>query len=553
MKKASLSGLALSHSLPLTAQTKLKTDPRPQPNVLFIFGDQWRRQALSLYQDHTDYNRGDPVKTPNIDHLASEGVVYDNSYSCAPVCCPNRATLVTGKYPHHHGLTENKYADNFTYDNRTIAHILAEHNYATGYIGKWHLANHHKNQNKYLNEKQRRGFQYWYGNEMCHHHFDGIHCHAPDEKDARYQGILPDLFKPSEHYSTEDQQKEKWMPDHLTRKAVEYLQNTFGVRDTQKPFLCYLSYSPPHTIHGPVPKPGEEESYTIAGKQMTQKNGQRRPLTYGKQGRLKGIKYTVTPYSQAAPNEYRAPNRFEAVYREGGHYEGKPIDTGKRPNVSDDYYQHSITTHPGYFGAVNSLDENIGKVIDVLKTTDDGRNPGHKLIDNTIIVITSDHGEHLGSHDSLGKGAFWEEASGVPLVFYWKGKIPKNIHKQTLFNSVDMVPTLLGALGITPSPDMDGTDWSRDLLSQDSGTDDQYLYLRLYKWAAVRHKHYVYAYDRRVNRKCMLFDLKKDPFQMNPILQADAKIQAQADMIEHLHNKLSEYLARAKDDLKLPA
>ena len=289
----------LSPCLRTLAESMTRTSQSPKPNVLVIFGDQWRRMALGSYKDNRDCNLGDPVKTPHLDRLAKEGVIYDNSYCCAPVCCPNCATLVTGKYPHNHGLTENKYASNFTTDHRTIAHILAEHDYDTGYIGKWHLANHRLNKDKYLGEEQRRGFQYWYGNEMCHHHFDGIYCHSPEEEDSLYQGKLPDLFLPSVHYSDEDKQKEKWMPDHLSRKAVEYLQNTFGVRDTRKPFLCYLSFSPPHTIHGPVPQDGEEESYSIAGKKLIEVDGRKRPETYGKQGRLKDIEYKVAPYSDA--------------------------------------------------------------------------------------------------------------------------------------------------------------------------------------------------------------------------------------------------------------
>ncbi|MBT3381327.1 MAG: sulfatase-like hydrolase/transferase [Lentisphaerae bacterium] len=547
LRASALTGIALHFSSRVLAAGNTL-----QPNILFIFGDQWRRQALGLYKGNTDYNMGDPVQTPHIDALAKEGVVYDNSYACAPVCCPNRATLVTGKYPANHGLTENKYADNFTYDERTIAHILADRGYDTAYIGKWHLANHHKNKNTYLTEEQRRGFQYWYGNEMCHHHFDGIHCHAPDEKDSLHGGKLPDLFTPSVHYSKKNQQKEKWMPEHMTRKAVEYLRNAYGRRATEKPFLCYLSYSPPHTIHGPVPLEGEEESYSIAGKQMTKVNGRQRPVFYGKSGRLKGIEYTVTPYSKAAPNEYRAPNSYEARYRAGGAHDAPPIDMGKRPNVSDRYYRHSITAHPGYYGAVDSLDDCIGRVLETLRSTEDPRNPGHKLIDNTLVVITSDHGELLGAHDSMGKGGLWEESVGVPLVIYWKGRTGAGIHKKTIFNSVDMVPTLLGALGIPKPHGVDGADLSADLLSRDAGNHEGYAFLRLYRWAAVRHRHYVYAFDRRISRECVLFDLEKDPFQMNPIAGSEATEPAHRQMISHLHEKLKAHLAGTKDALVLP-
>jgi len=140
----------------------------------------------------------------------------------------------------------------------------------------------------------------------------------------------------------------------------------------------------------------------------------------------------------------------------------------------------------------------------------------------------------------------------VPLVFYWKGRIAKGIHKKTLFNSVDLVPTLLGALGIEKPADVEGSDLSGDLNGRDPGRDDRYVYMRLYRWAAVRHKQYVYAYDRRINRKCMLFDLENDPFQLNPILPGETEDATQAKMIPHLHEKLSTHLANADDSLQLP-
>ena len=76
--------------------------------------------------------------------------------------------------------------------------------------------------------------------------------------------------------------------------------------------------------------------------------------------------------------------------------------------------------------------------------------------------------------------------------------------------------------------------------------------MRLYQWAAVRHNQFVYAWDRRINRKPMLFDLENDPFQMNPVLYDETEDEAQLEMIEHLHRKLATHLADANDPLPLP-
>jgi arylsulfatase A-like enzyme len=105
--------------------------PAPRrPNVLYVMGDEHRASALGCY--------GDPnVHTPTFDAFAREGALLAAAMSCTPVCCPHRASLMTGQYGHHHGLVSNEVE--FLPAVACLAETFRDAGYVTGYAGKWHL------------------------------------------------------------------------------------------------------------------------------------------------------------------------------------------------------------------------------------------------------------------------------------------------------------------------------------------------------------------------------------------------------------------------------
>ncbi len=102
-----------------------------RPNVLFIFDDQLRADACSVYG-------GVDIRTPHIDQLAAQGVRFTNALSTYPLCTPYRAMVQTGRYPTHSGSVIN--FSQVDPDQRCIAHVFRDAGYDTGFIGKWHLA-----------------------------------------------------------------------------------------------------------------------------------------------------------------------------------------------------------------------------------------------------------------------------------------------------------------------------------------------------------------------------------------------------------------------------
>jgi len=136
-----------------------------KPNVIFVFADQWRAQDVG-------YNGNSKVKTPTIDQFAKESVVFLTAVSGCPVCCPYRASLLTGQYPLTHGVFYNDKPLNP--DATTIAKVYKKAGYETGYIGKWHLNGHEPGEEtfearlKFIPKERRQGFDFWQVLECTH-------------------------------------------------------------------------------------------------------------------------------------------------------------------------------------------------------------------------------------------------------------------------------------------------------------------------------------------------------------------------------------------------
>lgn len=196
---------------------------KQRPNVIWIFGDQHRAQALSC--------NGNPnVRTPNIDTLAATGVNFNQAVSGYPLCCPYRGSLLTGVYPHK---SVPKHEAQLPPEQPTIANVFNEAGYDTAYFGKWHLdgfneangrAAHH-----IIPPKRRGGFKQWTGYENNNSPLDcWVH---GGEGDKAFHYRLPG-------YETNE----------MTNLFIEYLEGKGqeNVKDNDEPFFAVLSVQAPH-------------------------------------------------------------------------------------------------------------------------------------------------------------------------------------------------------------------------------------------------------------------------------------------------------------------
>ena len=148
--------LPIAASLPVQAQ-----DKNESPNLVFIMADQWRGDALGCLDK-------EPVQTPHLDQLASEGVLFTNAVSCYPVSSPARGILMSGMYPMNNKVIGNCNSDTAPHGvelpetARCWSDVLKDKNYRTGYIGKWHLDSPYK---PYVDTYNNRGETAW--NEWC--------------------------------------------------------------------------------------------------------------------------------------------------------------------------------------------------------------------------------------------------------------------------------------------------------------------------------------------------------------------------------------------------
>ncbi len=188
-----------------------------QPNIVYVFADQWRAQA-------TGYN-GDPnARTPNLDRLAGQCVKFSNAVSGCPVCSPYRASLLTGQYWHRHGvfLNDVPLGDKAP----TVAEALRDAGYATGYIGKWHLDGHGRL--GFTPPERRHGFSFWRAVE-CSHEYNNSQYYGDSPEPRRWDG-----------YDAIAQ----------TAEAQRYIREHAG----GQPFALFLSWGPPHNPYETAPK-----------------------------------------------------------------------------------------------------------------------------------------------------------------------------------------------------------------------------------------------------------------------------------------------------------
>lgn len=189
-----------------------------KPNIIYVFADQWRAQAMG-YAGNPD------VKTPNFDKLASEGISFTNAISTSPVCTPYRAMLLTGQYILKNGMFMNDVS--LDPEANSFGKLLKEEGYTTAYIGKWHVDG--QDRSAFIPKERRQGFDYWKV-LACTHSYNNSNYWGNDDKLHQWDG-----------YDAKAQ----------TEDAIAYIEEQ-SKSDT--PFSLMLSWGPPHAPYKTAPK-----------------------------------------------------------------------------------------------------------------------------------------------------------------------------------------------------------------------------------------------------------------------------------------------------------
>ena len=191
-----------------------------RPNLLFLVADEWRGQALP--------SAGNPdLKTPNLSRLASQGIDFRRAYTSYAVCCPSRAAMLTGKFPHAAGVPHNHMQ--LPLGEKTVSAELKRAGYRTGYVGKWHLDG--SANPGFVPADRRRGFDYWAAYNVQHKQYGSVYF-----RDTAEPVPIPGFE-----------------PDSLTNLAIDFLR-----QERKEPFFLYLSWVAPHP---PLTPPARNATY----------------------------------------------------------------------------------------------------------------------------------------------------------------------------------------------------------------------------------------------------------------------------------------------------
>lgn len=457
--------------------------PAERPNILFIMADDHALRAISAYDKA--YNL-----TPNIDRIAEGGIVFENSFVTNSICAPSRATMLTGKFTHINGKTDN--VSRFDSTQWTFPGALQQVGYQTALIGKWHL------------RSQPVGFDHWEILNGQGHYYTPVFVTAEGRKSE--EGYVTDL---------------------TTDKAIDWLDKQ---RDKEKPFCMLLHHKAPHRTWMPdttdlylykevdFPVPDTYfDSYENRRAAREQKMSiiEDMDVVYDlkmldKEGELK------TKYRNAFQRQYDRMNedqrkawdiKYEPLIEDfkQKNYQGKELALWKFQRYMEDY-----------LATINSVDRNVGRVLDYLEAND--------LADNTIIVYTSDQGFYLGEHGWFDKRFMYEESFKTPLLM----KLPKRFQKiggsvEALVQNIDYAPTFLHYAGAETPREVQG----RSIHKIIDGTENNWRESVYYHYYEYPNEHMVKRhYGIRTDRyklihfyndidKWELYDLKNDPEEMN--------------------------------------
>jgi arylsulfatase len=465
----------------------MKNDLTPKkPNIILIMTDQHRGDAIGC--------RGNSIiKTPNIDSIALNGVVFENAYTSTPSCTPARAGLLTGMAPWNHGmLGYGKVAKHYKYE---MPRILRENGYYTFGIGKmhWHpQRNLHGFHGTLLDESGRvesvgfiSDYRKWF-KEV-----------APD-KDPDATGISWNDNICANYALDEKLHPTTWTGNQAVKKIQEHANSRTGI-----PLYLKVSFARPHS-------------------------------------------------------PYDAPSRFVEMYNWEdmpdpyiGEWVGsfKNYKHKKDPAFGDYGIEHAKKARRHYYANVTFIDEQIGKIIDVLKQ--------NEMYDNSILIFTADHGDMLGDHYHWRKTYAFEGSSNIPMIMKWPKNLKSIIKKGSKINNIvelrDILPTFLDLIDIEIPTDMDG-DSMLKLIREEDPIWREYIDLEhrtTYDWhnywMALTDGKIKYIFFRSTGEE-MLFDLESDPNELKNLIhnnQYSETLKIWRDrMVQHLKKRGKKWVKK---------
>lgn len=467
--------LIIAFFIILNYNSNYKKEKKVKPNIIFILADDLGYGDIGVYGQTK-------IETPHIDALASDGMMFTQHYSGAPVCAPARAILLTGLHSGHSYIRGNdewagrgpvwnyrEAANDWTLEGqrplppgtRLLSAELKEAGYKTGMFGKWGLGAPHTE-----SIPTKMGFDYFFGYNCQRqaHTYNPLHLY---ENENRFRlrndtvppgtGLNPGA-DPMAEESYEIYKQSDYAPDVSFDKMMDFVAS-----NKNQPFFLYWASPIPHV-----------------------------PL--------------------------QAPERWIEYYREKfGDETPYFFYEGERGGYFPTRYPHAT-----YAAMISYLDENIGKLISYLK--DEG------LYENTLIIFTSDNGPtYAGGSDSpwfesggpfsgiygRGKGFLHEGGIRVPFIATWPNKIKGGSTSDHISVFYDIYPTLQEIATDSFDTDLDGISFYPELTGDNNQKQHEYLYWEFPEYGgqtAIRKDNYKVLWKdmNKGNEEVEVYNLAQD-------------------------------------------
>ncbi|MBX2921462.1 MAG: sulfatase [Chitinophagaceae bacterium] len=501
-----------------------------KPNIVFIFSDDHAYQATSAYGNKI-------IQTPGIDRIAKEGALLENNFVTNSICGPSRATLLTGKYSHKNGFYDNT-GKKFDTAQLVFPELLQQNGYQTAWIGKMHLHALPKGFD-YLNVLAGAGGQGTYFNP------DFVN---QDNDTASYKGYVTNL---------------------ITDFFFDWLNN----RDTGKPFFALVGEKATHRSWYPdIPDLGAYDDIDFPlpddffDNYDTRLAAKDQDMTIDKTMRLRedlkvgakfGTDITDEDIDQQIRNLQKQYPNYKAnkeLFRRGS------LDSAQTKayreyygKITKEFEDKKLTGKElvkwkyrrylkDYYATAKSMDRNIEKILRYLDSTG--------LSKNTVVIYASDQGFYLGEHGWFDKRFIYEQSLKTSFLIKYPGVIISGIRIDGFVSNIDWAPTVLDIAGVKSPAEIQGQSFL-PLLKQQTPKDwRKDFYYHYYEYPqphhvsphfGIRTKDYLLVRFYKGVESWELFDLKKDPNELNNIYTGAKYQKITADLKSRLKKLILQY------------
>jgi len=484
--------------------------PMPaRPNILLITSDQQHWNTLGCLNPE--------IQTPNLDRLASQGMLCTRAYCPNPTCTPTRASMITGRYPSQHGAYS--LGTKLPESEHTVGEDFSAAGYRTALVGKAHFQPLKSTETYPSLESYpvMQDLDFWrrfhgpfYGFEhveLARNHVDEAHVGQHYALWMEERGLADwrqHFRKPT---GTTDGQKHRWsIPEeyHYNAWIAERANALLSqYHENEEPFFLWASFFDPHPPYL-VPEPWD------------------------------------TMYD---PKKLTVPQA-----REGEHAKNPPhfrMTQEEKPNFSvyaepDGAGCHGFHSHRHdpralakdiaiYYGMMSCLDKYVGRIVDHLDALG--------LAEDTLVLFSTDHGHFFGQHGLIAKGAFhYEDMIRIPWIVRCPGRVPAGKRCAALQSLVDLPQSFLSICGIPAPRTMTGVDQSPVWFGEADAARDHILVENRHQPTTVHCKTYV---DKRYKMTIYyrqtygeIFDLVQDPGEVNNLWDDPAAHALKTELLQ---------------------